>query len=598
MSTPLGPTVRVWTTNQEAPGKTTIPGFLGGTPIAVLAGFDLTSALFVVAQRPQADHWTRDAGLSSAGFLIASALLIGALAFAGRAQFVLITPDQAKSWWPELALNQTELRKIREVVYASQDHVDRLIKSASKGWLAGLWMTAAAFGLGAWSYGLQHTVLLVGGALAALILLAASWVFIGEEHLRPAPVHPLTTDAERLLHDDRFEDLASIPPTRTEGATMPADHPALPAGDNPPVASPAPANAGMLIIRTLGPLLLLSGIVFGVIRILSGDDHDRTGRALIFGSAVTLVVFLLLELVKPNNDVTRKRRQYGWTTVIFGADGRVSTSKTQVFLWTIGLAYAAAFLTGIQIFVRQGVFDNANWNDYLILLGGPFAAAVLAKYSVVTKLNAGTIAKSVTGTASPTAAGSLATSGTTKPSAADVVADDSGNLDLVDTQYFIFNVVAFAYAAGIFIAHNFDHTVTAQAGKYVLPTIPSVLLALTGASAATYVANKAAQKDAPAISSIHPDTGVHTDDVLTITGVNLVPATTPAESAASQTWVWISPNAGPAEQVGVTLATPTMVRFQMPPAYEGKTVQIIEVSAGAVPTAPYPVEVAPPPQAG
>jgi hypothetical protein len=157
----------------------------------------------------------------------------------------------------------------------------------------------------------------------------------------------------------------------------------------------------------------------------------------------------------------------------------------------------------------------------------------------------------------------------------------------------MFNIVAFAYAAGVFLAQNFDHTMTVQTGKYTLPAIPSVLLALTGASAATYVGNKMAQKDSPAISAVSPNKDVHADDLLTITGVNLVPTATPSDSAASQTWVWISPITGAAQQVLSTLATPTMVRFQMPPSYEGQTVQVIEASAGAVPTAPYPIEVAP-----
>src|SRR5262249_44955092 len=77
-------------------------------------------------------------------------------------------------------------------------------------------------------------------------------------------------------------------------------------------------------------------------------------------------------------------------SVLIGADGRVSTSKTMATLWTAALAYMLIVMGLIAAFTNaQG--DNTSPGDilnalisptstlYLVLLGGPFAAAVLAK---------------------------------------------------------------------------------------------------------------------------------------------------------------------------------------------------------------------------
>lgn len=92
--------------------------------------------------------------------------------------------------------------------------------------------------------------------------------------------------------------------------------------------------------------------------------------------------------------------------------------------------------------------------------------------------------------------------------------NDAGSTDLVDSQYLLFNLVALAYV------------IVGLASTNQLPAIPAVLLALTGASAATYVLNKALQNDSPTVSSVVPSS-FRPGDRITITGSNFKPAGTP-----------------------------------------------------------------------
>ena len=345
------------------------------------------------------------------------------------------------------------------------------------------------------------------------------------------------------------------------------------------------------IVRVLVFVVFLVGLVTGIARLGVNNQTHQTSLALILASAVMIAVFALLEAAQLGG----RLRPFGWTSVILGADGRISTSKSSVWLWTIGLSYALLFLAGIQIFTgNKNVFNPTNWNDYLILIGGPFASAVLAKFAVVNQLTSGTLAKpTIPEAANPSAIGGQATHDA-KSGMASVFANDSGGLDLVDSQYFLFNIVAFAYAAGVFLSNNFNHAVIPSMGKYALPNIPATLLGLTSAAAATYVGNKAVQKSGPGITSIRPDTNVGPNNSMTITGVNLVPAKTSSSIAVEQTAVWLTVADGSVSPVWVTpkSATPTTVTFDMVTGFAGKTVSVYVVSAGGVPSSTYPIQVA------
>lgn len=172
-----------------------------------------------------------------------------------------------------------------------------------------------------------------------------------------------------------------------------------------------------------------------------------------------------------------------WTSVFVGMDGRLSTSKTMAILWTFALAYMllvmgliAAAATHPQSTLSALISPTSGL--YLVLIGGPFAAAIAAKATVSTGTATGRIQKSY----SPST------------NLLDIVGNDQGNTDLVDSQYTLFNLIALTIVLAIFV----------RKPGWGAPDIPGFLAGLTGASAAAYVANKAAISNAPAISQVIP----------------------------------------------------------------------------------------------
>jgi len=133
---------------------------------------------------------------------------------------------------------------------------------------------------------------------------------------------------------------------------------------------------------------------------------------------------------------------------------------------------------------------------YLVLLGVPAASAVIAKGVTSYKVQNGIVQKT---DASPTTT-----------SVANAATNDDGSASLVDSQYLIFNAVAFVYVAVGFV----------QTGTFV--KVPAMILGLTSAAAGTYVLNKSLQTNKPSITSIVPST-VTTGGTITIKGVNLFP---------------------------------------------------------------------------
>ena len=169
--------------------------------------------------------------------------------------------------------------------------------------------------------------------------------------------------------------------------------------------------------------------------------------------------------------------------LLVGTDNRTSTSKTTAALWTVMLVY---FIIVMALVLG---FDEAEFNAligstsplYLVLLGGPFAAAVIAKATVNSAVTDQSLQRSVA----------------TSPSVADVFSDDDGNTDLVDLQYITFNVVVAAIVLVQFL----------HAPALGAPNIPDFLAGLTSASAATYVTNKVlvtGSGNTPSISDFAP----------------------------------------------------------------------------------------------
>jgi hypothetical protein len=186
--------------------------------------------------------------------------------------------------------------------------------------------------------------------------------------------------------------------------------------------------------------------------------------------------------------------------VILGQDNRVSTSKLQFALWTVALAYALLVMAFHDAVYPPGSLDPR----YLLLLGFPAGAAVSAKAITTGQINNGTSSKTT-----------ISAKGKSLGTAiSEIVSNDQGDLDLGDTQYFLFNLVALT---AFFIA--FFHSPVS------LPVLPDTLVGLTSASAAAYVAKKATSTANPAppltLAAVSPQKGAAGTPV-TVYGSGLV----------------------------------------------------------------------------
>jgi IPT/TIG domain len=180
----------------------------------------------------------------------------------------------------------------------------------------------------------------------------------------------------------------------------------------------------------------------------------------------------------PPTGMTRRRVWY----LFLGTDDRVSTSKVQFALWTLALAYALLVIAFHDAVYPPGTLDPR----YLLLLGFPAGAAVSAKAITVGQIAGGTVTKNPPAFKKKTPATAIK----------DIVANDQGDLDLGDTQYFLFTLVALA---AFFIAFFHDPT--------KLPVLPDTLVGLTSASAAAYVAKKAASPVPMKVTTVSPQKG-------------------------------------------------------------------------------------------
>jgi hypothetical protein len=221
-------------------------------------------------------------------------------------------------------------------------------------------------------------------------------------------------------------------------------------------------------------LLVLAWVLVGA-PVLDGEAS--TGSREAFGhlsAVVALAAFtglLVLLGLKPKE-------------LVIGKDNRVSTSKAQALVWTYAIAAALLSLivtkwagedAGYKALLGEGIKE-----EYLILLGGPFAAAILAKGIVSSKTASGQLTK-LEG----------------EPEPRQIFSNDQGGTDLVDTQYVLFNLVALTFFIGAFIAEADDG----------LPQMPELLVGLTGVAAATYVSNKAVISQTPALTRLVPSKG-------------------------------------------------------------------------------------------
>ena len=107
--------------------------------------------------------------------------------------------------------------------------------------------------------------------------------------------------------------------------------------------------------------------------------------ALTWAGPVTAAVLILVACISVGQD------KGGLVAFAVGKDNRLSTSKLQVVLWTIAIVFAFFFFLFQILKGASGAAFNSLDPAYLLLLGGPFAAAVLAKAATTSKTNEGTV---------------------------------------------------------------------------------------------------------------------------------------------------------------------------------------------------------------
>ena len=320
-------------------------------------------------------------------------------------------------------------------------------------------------------------------------------------------------------------------------------------------------------------LLIVVPVIWGIWK------WHRNGA--LVAAMIILFVFwaLILAFLEQagRRDGNPNRSRYGFIDVVIGADGRVSTSKTVVYGWTGVFASALVVMASLAVSGRlapgQAFQTGSNWDAYLLLLGGPFASAVIAKGIVSYQTQQDPNAKS----------GTLATSGSANtmsmtvahgPSATDIVNGDGNEPSLVDTQYSIFSLIAILYFVGLFVT-NLDKyaagAVSASNAEW-FPQIPSALLGLTSLAALTYVGNKAVQTQGPRVVSFSPNPVPANSPVLARL-VNLAPTATQANIT-----IWVMDAAGNSQSIGVAAVDTTgnAVSFVSPAVSGTYTVMLAE----------------------
>ncbi len=237
---------------------------------------------------------------------------------------------------------------------------------------------------------------------------------------------------------------------------------------------------------------------------------NLVGLALIAAGVVALLLIVVqaISLVAPRSFLS---------TVILGEDGRTSTSKTFILLWTLLVAWAliALLLAGefvpTHACIASGPAATASarchgddvallqlgWThflhaglagSYLVLLGVPAAAGVAAKGITQAQAQSPTAVKTVK-QSTPGGWPHRLTS-----HVAEIFSSDDGSTDVADFQYLIFNLITATYFVSEFLRPRGTG----------LPTIPDTLLGLTSVSAGLYVGKKAVTRNQPSVTGVFP----------------------------------------------------------------------------------------------
>lgn len=200
--------------------------------------------------------------------------------------------------------------------------------------------------------------------------------------------------------------------------------------------------------------------------------------------------------------------------VVKGKDGRVSTSKFQGVMWTLVVIWALFVLLYALAIARVGrdligaegaagawtalskgfttFLDDGLEGSYLLLLGFPLAGLVTSKAITSSKVASGSVVKP-----------SKEQSSTDTSAVQELIGDDSGNADLGDLQYLLFNLLAVAYFLVQFISHP----------SHGMPSMPDTLVGLTGVAAAAYVGKKGIYSEPPILLGVLPPSAKPDEEV-------------------------------------------------------------------------------------
>ena len=301
-------------------------------------------------------------------------------------------------------------------------------------------------------------------------------------------------------------------------ARMEAD--TIMATETEPKSSPLSAPLAKVDWAKAGRLLLFAAIAIAAIGLAAwpavvvarGTQLTTAHRAaaawtaLLVVAALAIVAQVILAWYQASLSAALPVRRRGLKAAVIGKDGRASTSKTQVVLWTAAVVWALVDLLLLaRAYPGGSLFINAattNWRpEYLVLLGLPVAAAATAK-AVVAGANSGqgpasskssdtnSMAK-IASRLNVTSALNVKRVYVRDPAdekgffagVAELFTGDDNAVDWGDLQYVVFTLITLAYFVIQFLVRPADG----------LPAVPAALLTLMGVSASGYAANKIVQ---------------------------------------------------------------------------------------------------------
>jgi len=176
----------------------------------------------------------------------------------------------------------------------------------------------------------------------------------------------------------------------------------------------------------------------------------------------------------------------GFSKLYEGADGRLSTSKFQFFLWTVVVVFSYAALYTLKLSLPGSRFEALPSlpENLMIALGISILSASAAKAITVSYINTNKISKT---TISSARFGQL-------------FQDDSGKPDLSKLQVLAWTFIALATYL-IAVGHNL------ASHNPELPDIDKSLMALMGLGHGAYLATKATSTDTPTTAPKAPAGG-------------------------------------------------------------------------------------------